>query len=55
MYENVQDDTLQQISFNLQYLFNACERTHHTPPSLLHPTNKKFVYRSFAFYVQVNM
>ena len=28
---NVQDmDTLQQISFNLQYLFNARERTNHT-------------------------
>ena len=31
MYENVQsNDTLQQKSFNPQYLFNARERTHDT-------------------------
>ena len=30
MCQNVPDnDILQQISFNLQYLFNARERTHH--------------------------
>ena len=26
----------------------------YAPPSLLHSTNKKFVYRSFVFYIRVN-
>ena len=44
MYQKVQDnDTFQQMSFNLQYLYNASERTYHnTPPSLLNLLIRNF-------------
>ena len=53
MYENVLDnDALQQMSFNLQYLFNARERTHHTLHrlSFILPIRNLFTDLSFSMY-----
>ena len=47
------NDTSQQISFNLQYLFNAPERMHHIFQRLSFILLiRNFFYRSFVFYIQ---